>query len=372
MRPNDKFRFECVSQQWKRTIHERKKFVTFGSTLRVRGVDIEPHQLNNALTKISTVYSSIYRLQINTDLSMANKIIEIFPNLKELTIGKYSHICEFNQITLPNTVVSLRIKSCVSVDGIESFNIFMEKFSSVLVHLDIEFDFLDICEKLIEFKRLKHLSIYNSINMSALNLFATELKELKYLQFDYLRDSTPGDVNLLYPKFAKLKQLSYFYRGSYINMGDVILAEIKESIKSLDKRDFGYIMDDYFSRSMNISVKDKIMILSEVENIDWLANNGFNDIKTLALWQTGWPEPGKKRDDFYKLLINSSINTLIMDEFNILQCTIDIFIKKAFLNPNEVFVLTNNFSTKVKYQLSDNLFIFLTMAKIENNKIVFC
>ena len=77
--------------------------------------------------------------------------------------------------------------------------------------------------------------------------------------------------------------------------------------------------------------------------------------------------------DFYKFLLDSSITTLIMNESDIKQIFLDLFIHKAKENQTKDFIISNcNNLMARKFKVSNNLYVFLTKNSVVNNKIENC
>ena len=85
----------------------------------------------------------------------------------------------------------------------------------------------------------------------------------------------------------------------------------------------------------------------------------FNSINTLILDHCDCSKDWYK-NGFYEFLNKSSIAIIILDDKQITQKLIDVFVEKATQNPNQNYVIsTYNFQPAIKFEILPNLIAFI-------------
>ena len=371
LNPNDKFRLECVSKQWKQTIHRQcTKLILGWGGLDVEFSDIlsNPHILD----KCSDVYKYVRKIEFSSDFQVNDNWFDNFPLLKELLFTDLPSrdIENINKMKIGRQVQGVSFIMLIGIENEYDFDEFERKFAHCARELRLEFlnETEVLIKRLSSFKNLQKLCVYNDINNEVLSDFSKALLKLEYLEFGKCLDNK--NVISMIDICETFKSLKSFrcrinsLEFQWLNENK--LTSMAESIKSIGTRgyrDFGCGPYKY----VHISPSDGICLLENIPEFNWLSNKAFSVYKTFIFNYTSWPY-GEDWLYLSRMFKYGVASTIIIQEKYINQNLIDLFKEKATNQPEEVFVIST-IGTAKAYRILDNFYIYLTKAIIENGLI---
>ena len=165
--PNDKFRLECVSKQWKGNVHRQCTELILGSG----GIDLYSYRRpfhDYMSRRCRKAYAFVRKIVILSDFAIYEEWFYYLPRLEEIVIYDIPSfdLDDINDMSIKRTIKKFSIKQIIDVEYVKSFNKFQRKYIDRVKNLKIRFlngPYVYI-NRLSAFKNLGYLRIYNDID----------------------------------------------------------------------------------------------------------------------------------------------------------------------------------------------------------------
>ena len=376
VKPNEKFKFETVSKQWKRCLHKQVKSLAIGKNSYFPEI-YQTNQSNmyEEMKKLAEKYPRLQRLHLDVPPQAFNRYkryIEVFHHLKKIHISWISDNLLATDLVLPRNIEYVGLDFYVPIHNEQEMTDLVEDFADKASTLKICFeDCTYLMVNVMKFTKLRTLHIWNKCNEEFLIKLSIQLPNLKELDVDKIKNGNEFEVINICRKF---KALELFY--SYVNK------------KAFEWHKYGNESNDDYKRIINNSKtigcsdlmptfkpfmvyveRQKICHLGRLDKIDFIKNS-HKDINTLILdtcsWTNVWIENG-----FHEFLDKSSVTTIILNDLHLNQSLIDVFVKKATQNPNLDYVIsTYDNEPATKFEIRRNLIAFMRYGSIEEDAYI--
>ena len=372
VKPNEKFKFETVSKQWKRCIHTKVESLAIGKNSYFPEV-YQTNQSNmyEEMKKLAEKYPRLQRLHLDVPPQAFNRYkryIEVFHHLKKIHISWISDNLMATDLVLPRNIEYVGLDFHVPIHNEQEMTDLVEDFADKASTLKICFeDCTYLMVNVMKFTKLRTLHIWNKCNEEFLLKLSKQLPNLKELDVDKIINGNEFEIINICRQF---KALELFH--SYVNK------------KIIEWHKYGYESTDDYRRIINNSKtigcsdlmptfnpfmiyveRQKICHLGRLDKIDFI-NNSFNFFNILILDHCSWTNDWI-RNGFHEYLNKSSISTIILDEMHVHQKLIDVFVKKATQNTNQDYVISTYDNQQAKkFEILPNLTAFIRYGTIED------
>lgn len=345
--------------------------------------DIQTHP--RVVPRIGQLYATTTVFELNFKIvpKPAFRLIASFKYLQSIVLYGYQNSSMYGMIRLywqlPYRIQKISLNSLLVVNSIRMFNYFTYTYEYKAYSLNLKFsnnsinydlNFIDDCvQNLRLFKKLRYLKIHSPIDYQQFN-FISKLN-LKQLTLTNVRNKYVNKVLTSVSNNSTLQMFTLFCAEQPISVNTDIKSRFRSVRGGLQKiRKFGYFYVNQKIYNLNNFVyvpKAKFMIINQTQEISNLFKNKiFNDLKYLVYISNAFDI-----NLFEMLLKNQSICTLILEEQQVSQNLINLFISKAIKNPNKIYSIgVSSVLEPYNYKILLNFSVFLQTKFIFNNKIV--
>ena len=208
--PNDKFRLECVSKQWKQNLHSQCTELILGSG----GIDVYSYHDHffkyiHMFRRCRLAYVFVRKIEISSDFEIYDEWLAYFPRLEEIVIRKFPSydIDDINEITLSENIKKVSFKNIINIEFFDQFEEFEIKFAHCVKDLEICFsNGTQVCiNRLSAFKNLEYLRVYNDFDLSVLSIFSKTLLKIKEIGIDNLHSMNFQSISAVCESFKSLR-----------------------------------------------------------------------------------------------------------------------------------------------------------------------
>ena len=373
LQPADKLRYECVSKQWQRCIHDSESRIAL--TLDRKSTSRYP--ILQCLRRKFKYIRSV-EAHMTTGIRSTMSFISTCKYLEEIVLYGYGANTAmwlsfiFSKM-LPKNVKQIRFMEELWMDNLYIFNCFIENYGESATQLNLKFghtnhNYLHINEcvnHLKAFKLLRFLKLCSPITAKHINYIGEHLLYLKKIE---LSDVNNLQVNTIFNSLKKFRNLEIFiiFCGEEhvpVNASHFCkFKSIRNSVIKIAKEGYTETLVNNMNRNCFIYLP-KFHYIQAIINQpikDVFKNEVFKGIKQMVINMSG----PISSDVIDLLKINSSIQNLILPELDLTQNIYDIFNEKSLNNTSTNYSIGIISSIKPYKQIIRNNFIVFNNYKM--------